>query len=114
MTFARGMLTIFLAISLAILPVRAGGSGGSYTAVSSIASAATGDMMPMPDECDQTGDHGKPLPGACSAHCNNLPVLPTVAVIIAETVLISVFGPAVGTLVDGIDVSPEPHPPKFA
>ena len=53
------------------------------------------------------------LPGACSTYCNSLPTLPMMAAIItAHVVLIVAIAPAVDTIMDGISVSPEPHPPK--
>ena len=76
-------------------------------------SAAAGEMVPMTDGCDRSGDHGTMLPGACSTYCNSLPTLPTIATITAHVVLIVAVAPAVDTVLDGISVSPEPHPPKL-
>jgi hypothetical protein len=75
-------------------------------------SAAAQDMAPMSEGCDRTGDHGTMLPGACSTYCNSLPALPTIAAIMADVILIAAVRPAGGAIMDGIGVSPEPHPPK--
>jgi hypothetical protein len=77
-------------------------------------SANAGDMAPMSDGCDRSGDRGTMLPGACSTYCNTLPALPTIAAIPADVVLTAAVAPADGTIMDGIGVSPEPHPPKLA
>jgi hypothetical protein len=67
----------------------------------------------MSDGCDRSGDRGTMLPGACSTYCNALPALPTIAAITADVILIAAVAPFVGTIMDGIGVSPEPHPPKL-
>jgi hypothetical protein len=132
MRLVRTFFTLIVAASLAALPARVGAIGmfgGSGTVVSSMAdcasmadascqpaqgtSAAAQDMAPMSDGCDRSGDRGTMLPGACSTYCNTLPALPTIAAIMADAVLIAAVAPAVGTIMDGIGVSPEPHPPKL-
>ena len=130
MRLVRAIFTLVVAASLAALPARVGAIGmfgGSGTVVSSMAdcasiadascqpaqgtSAAAQDMAPMSDGCDRSGDHGT-TPGACSTYCNSLPTLPTIAAIPADVVIIAAVATAVGTM-DGIGVSPEPHPPKL-
>jgi hypothetical protein len=132
MHLVRTIFTLVVAASLAALPARVGAIGmfgGSGTVASSMSdcasmgdascqpaqgmSADAGDMAPMPDGCDRSGDRGTMLPGACSTYCNTLPALPTIAAIPADVVLTAAVAPADGTIMDGIGVSPEPHPPKL-
>jgi hypothetical protein len=132
MRLIRTIFTLVVAASLAALPARVGAIGmfgGSGNVSSSMAdcmsmgdtscqpaqgvSAAAEDMLPMSDGCDRSGDHGTMLPGACSTYCNSLPTLPTMAAITVHDVLIAAVAPAVETILDGISVSPEPHPPKL-
>ena len=132
MRLVRTIFTLVVAASLAALPARVGAigmSGGSGIVASSMSdcasmddascqpaqgmSADAGDMAPMSDGCDRSGDRGTMLPGACSTYCNTLPALPTIAAIPADVVLTAAVPAAVGTIMDGIGVSPEPHPPKL-
>jgi len=134
MRLIRTIFTLVVAASLAALPARVGAIGvfgGSGTVSSSMAdcasmgdtscqpaqgmsaAAAAEDMVPMSDGCDRSGDHGTMLPGACSTYCNSLPTLPTMAAITVHDVLIASVAPAVGAILDGISVPPEPHPPKL-
>ena len=132
MPLVRAIFTLVVAASLAAVPARVGAIGmvgGSATVVSSMAdcassgdiscqpaqgmSAAAGDMMPMSDGCDRSGDHGKMLLGACSTYCNSLPALPTIVFAALDIVLVDSVTPPVATTMDGIEVSPEPHPPKL-
>jgi hypothetical protein len=131
MGLARTIFTLVVAASLAVLPARVGAIGifgGSGAAASSMSdcppmgdascqpaqgmSEDAGDMAPTSDGCDRSGDHGTTLPGACSTYCNSLPTLPTMIVIPADVVIIAAVATAVRTM-DGIGVSPEPHPPKL-
>jgi hypothetical protein len=131
MRLIRTIFTLVVAASLAALPARVGAIGmfGGPGTVSSLMadcasmgdtscqpaqdmSEAAGDMAPMSDGCDRSGDHGTMLPGACSTYCNSLPTLPMMAAITAHVVLIVAIAPAVDTIMNGISVSPEPHPPK--
>jgi hypothetical protein len=131
MRLVRTIFTLVVAASLAALPARVGAVGmfsGSGTIASSIVdctsmgdtscqpaqsmSADAGDMAPMSDGCDRSGDHGTMLPGGCSTYCNSLPTLPTIIAVPADVVIIAAVAPAVGTM-EGIGVSPEPHPPKL-
>ena len=132
MRLMRTIFTLVVAASLAALPARVGAIGmfGGSGAVSSLMadcasmgdtscqppqgmSAAAEDMVPMSDGCDRSGNHGTLLPGACSTYCNSLPTLPTTAAVTVHVVLIAAVAPAVETVLDGISVSPEPHPPKL-
>jgi hypothetical protein len=129
MTLVRAIFSVVLAMSLAALPARLGAiaiSASSSAAVSSIAECtsppceptpgmpvATMDMMPMPGGCDQPGGHGTTLPGACSTYCNSLPILPTIVFAAVNIVFIHSMTPALGTIMDGVGVSLEPHPPKL-
>jgi hypothetical protein len=132
MRLARTFFTLVVAASLAVLPTRVGAIGifgGSGTAAPSMSdcasmgdgscqsapsmSADAGEMVPMSDGCDRSRGHGTLLPGACSTYCNSLPALPTIAAIPAGVVLIAAVVPAIGPIMDGIGVSPEPHPPKL-
>jgi hypothetical protein len=131
MRLVRTIFTLVVAASLAVLPARAGAIGmigGAGTVASSMTdcpslgdisckpapgmSADAGDMAPMSDGCDRSGDHGTMLPGACATYCNSLPTSPTIIAIPADVVIVDAVAPAVGTM-DGIGVSPEPHPPKL-
>jgi hypothetical protein len=131
MRLVRTIFTLVVAASLAVLPARVGTIGvfgGSGTVASSMSdcastgdtscppaqgmSADAGDMAPMSHGCDRSGDHGTMLPGACSTYCNSLPTLATIIAIPADVVIIAAVATAVGTM-DGIGVSPEPHPPKL-
>ncbi|HWN51159.1 MAG TPA: hypothetical protein VNO18_15305 [Xanthobacteraceae bacterium] len=130
MRLVRTIFTLVVAASLAALPARVGPIGmfgGSGTVASSMAdcapmgdtscqqdmSVAAGAMVSMSDGCDRSGDHGTMLPGACSTYCNSLPTLPTIAAVTVQIVLIAAVAPAVDRTLDGISVSPEPHPPKL-
>lgn len=131
MIFNRAIFSVILAVSLAALPARPGAiaiSAGSSAAVSSIAECTSTpceptpgmpvttmdmDMMPMPGGCDQPGGHGTALPGACSTYCNSLPILPTIVFAAVNIVFIHSMIPALGTTMDGVGVSLEPHPPKL-
>jgi len=132
MRLVRTIFTLVVAASLAALPARGdviGMFGGAGAAASSMADCApmgdtscqptrdmsvvAGDMVPMSDGCDRSGDRGTMLPGACSTYCNSLPTLPTIVVIAEQVVLIAAVAPAVDSILDGISVSPEPHPPKL-
>jgi hypothetical protein len=132
MRLIRTIFILVVAASLAALPARVGAVamfGGSGTVSSSMSdcesmgdascqpaqgmSAAAEDMVPMSDGCDRSGDHGTMLPGACSTYCNSLPTLPTIAAVTVQIVLIAAVAPAVDRTLDGISVSPEPHPPKL-
>ena len=131
MRLIRTIFTLVVAASLAALPARVGaigmfgGSGAAASSMSDCASmgdascppaqsmsAHAGDMAPVSDGCDRSGDHGTMQPGACSTYCNSLPTLPTIIAIPADVVIIAAVATAVGTM-DGIGVSPEPHPPKL-
>jgi hypothetical protein len=129
MGLVRHIFIFVVAASLAALPARVGATGMiGGSGVSPIAdcvstddisckpaqsmSAAAQDMAPMSEGCDRTGDRGTMLPGACSTYCNSLPALPTIAAIMADVILIAAVRPAGGAIMDGIGVSPEPHPPK--
>src|SRR5438105_1258322 len=117
MRLVRTFFTLVVAASLAALPARVGAIGmigGSDTVASSLAdcpsmgdnscepaqrmSAGAGDMGPMSDGCDRSGDHGTMPPGACSTYCNSLPTLPTIIAIPADVVIIAAVAPAVGTM----------------
>jgi hypothetical protein len=132
MRLVRTIFTLVVAAALAALPARVGAIGmfgGSDAVSSSMAdcapmgdtlcqpaqgmSAAAGHMVPMSDGCDRSGDRGTMLPGACSTYCNSLPTLPTIAAITKHIILIAAVAPAVDTVLDGISVPPEPHPPKL-
>src|ERR1700704_10843 len=132
MRLVRTIIAVVTAASLPVLPARVGAIGtfgSAVTGVSSMADCASmdhascqpehgmavagGDMVPMSDGCDRSGDHGTALPGACSTFCNSLPTLPTVVPIAVDIVLIAAIAPAVDSIMDGIGVSPEPHPPKL-
>jgi hypothetical protein len=131
MGLARTIFTLVVAVSLAVLPARVGaigmfGDSGTAPSMSDCASmgeascppapsisAAAGDMAPMSDGCDRSGNRGTALPGGCSTYCNTLPTLPTVAAIPARVALIAAIAPAVGAILHGIGISPEPHPPKL-
>ena len=93
MTFARTMLAIVLAVSLAALPARV-------------------DAMPMPDGCDQ--HQGTKAPGACSTYCSSIPALPTLVVASADAAPAEGIALPVEAPIEGIGPSPEPHPPKLA
>ena len=131
MRLVRTIFTLVVAASLAVLPARVGAVGmigGAGTVASLVSdcpsigdtscqpaqrmSVDAGDKAPISDGCDRSGDHGTMLPGACSTYCNSLPTLPTIIAIPADVVIIVAVAPAVGTM-DGIGVSPEPHPPKL-
>src|SRR5947209_1864300 len=134
MTLARIVFTVIVAISLAALPARIGVIGvaaasdvtvssmsdcaltGEDTCDAELASAApeaASDHTAMPGGCDKSGaDHGTTLPGACSTYCHSLPALPTTGAATVEIVLIAALAPAIATMLDGIGISPEPHPPK--
>src|SRR5258706_16168519 len=132
MTPVRTIFTVLIAIALAVWPARIGAIGlSSDIAVSSmpdcvsmndgsceaelapVLQASAGDHTPMSVGCDNPGaDHGTALPGACSTYCHSLPALPTVHVTTVEIVLIAAIAPAIAATLDGIGISPEPHPPK--
>ena len=130
MTLIRTIFTIAVAASLAILPARVGAIGvpaGSGTIVSMMTDCASmddvscestpgmsavGQAMPMSGDCDQSGDHGTKLPGACSTYCNSVPALPTTITVPLDIVLLPLFASAIAPSIDGVGVSPEPHPPK--
>jgi hypothetical protein len=131
MPLVRTIFTLVVAASLAALPARGvaiGMFGGAGTGVASMADCASmgdfscqpdhgmavGDLVPMSDGCDRSGDHGTPLPGACSTYCHSLPALPTIVCAAVDIVLIDSVAPPVVTTMDDIGISPEPHPPKLA
>ena len=131
MPLVRTIFTLVVAASLAALPARGvavGMFGGPGTGVASMADcastadsscqpdhcmAAAGDMVPMSDGCDRSGDHGTPLPGACSTYCHSLPALPTIVFAAVDIVLIDSVVPPVVRAMDDVGISPEPHPPKL-
>lgn len=69
MAFARTILTLVLAVSLAALPARVGAmvvaaDAHASTAVMDSTAMDSAEAMPMPDGCDQ--HQGTKAPGACS------------------------------------------------
>jgi hypothetical protein len=132
MVLVRTILTIIIAASLAALPARVGAIGSlkpSARIAMAMADCAsmgddscqsasgtlehTSDMAPMSDGCDRFGDHGTMPPGACFAYCNNLSALPAIVPVGINIVFIATVYPAAGPVMDGIDVSLEPPPPKL-
>jgi hypothetical protein len=132
MHLVRTIFTLVVAASLAVLPAHLGAIGmsaGSGAVASQTAdcasmggtsceggqamSAAAQDAVPMTDGCDRPGDHGPMLPGACSTYCNSMQTLPTTPDFTTLVVLIAEVAPAGDTVLNGISVSPEPHPPKL-
>jgi hypothetical protein len=128
----RTIFAIVVAISLAALPARLGAIGisaGSDPVVSAMADCASmddtscqpamgasvtaDDTMPMSDQCDRLGHNGTKQSGACSTYCNSVSVVPTTGFVTVDVILADMITLAVGTTTDGIDVSPEPHPPKL-
>ncbi len=124
MIIVRTLFAIILAVSLAALPARAGAVGisiGSGMAAAGMVDcesmhniASTSDDMPMADGSDQLGHHKNTQPGACFTYCNSVPLPPTIVAAVAEVVLAETIAPTVAATLDGIGVSPEPHPPKRA
>lgn len=132
MIVARTLLTIILAVSLVALPARMGAIGisvGTDMAAAGMsdcplmnisASArdemtlAGGDTASMSDYSDQLGHHKNTQPGACFTYCNSVPLPPTIVAEVVELVLAETIGLTVTATLDGIGLSPEPHPPKRA
>jgi hypothetical protein len=131
MRLVRTIIAVVTAASLPVLPARVGAIGtfgSAVTGVSSMADCASmdhascqpehgmavagGDMVPMSDGCDRSGDHGAALPGACSTYCHSLPVLPAILFAGVDIVLGDSVVPLVVAAMDDVGISPEPHPPK--
>ncbi len=115
MAFARTILTLVLAVSLAALPARVGAmvvaaDAHASTAVMDSTAMDSAEAMPMPDGCDQ--HQGTKAPGACSTYCSSIPALPTFVLVSADAVLTETIALPADTAIDGLSASPEPHPPK--
>ncbi len=123
MIIVRTLFAIILAVSLAALPARVGAmsiSVGADMAASGMPDcesmhniASASDDMPMADGSDQLGHHKSTQPGACFTYCNSIPLPPTIVAAVAELVLAETIAPTVAATLDGIGLSPEPHPPKL-
>jgi hypothetical protein len=130
MRFVRAIFTLLVVASLAMLPARASMitmRGSADTAMTDCASIddtscqsdvsmskMASDTMPMPDGCDQSGNHNSTLPGACWTYCNSLAALPTTEAVTADFTVIETVSFAAVTILHGIGFLPEPHPPKLA
>jgi hypothetical protein len=124
MIIVRTLFAIILAVSLAALPARVGAmsisvgadmaSAGMVDCESMHNIASTSDDMPMADESGQLGQHKNTQSGACFTFCNSIPLPPTIAAAVAELVLAETIAPTAAIALDGIGLSPEPHPPKLA
>ena len=124
MIFVRTLFAIILAVSLAALPARVGAMGISVgtdmaaagmpdcESMHNIASAS--DDMSMAGGSDRLGHHKNTQTGACFTFCNSVPLPPTIVVAVAALVLAEPIAPTVASTLDGIGLSPEPHPPKLA
>ncbi len=124
MIIVRTLLTIILAVALAMLPVRMGAmsiSVGTDMAAAGMPDcesmhnfASASDEMPMANGSDQFGHHKSTQSGACFTYCNSTPLPPTILATVVQVVLAETIAPTIGATLDGIGVSPEPHPPKHA
>jgi hypothetical protein len=124
MIIVRTLFAIILAVSLAVLPARVGAmsiSDGANMAAAEMVDcesmhniASASDDMPMADGSDQLGHHKNMQPGACCTYCNSVPLPPTIVAAVAELIVAETISPTVTVALDGIGLSPEPHPPKLA
>lgn len=124
MIVVRTLFAIILAVALAALPARMGAIGISVGADMAAAGmvdcesmhniASASDDMSMADGSDQLGHHKNAQSGACFTFCNSVPLPPTIGAAVAELVLAETIAPTIAATLDGIGLSPEPHPPKLA
>jgi len=70
------------------------------------------DVAPMTGGCDRFGDDGTRGSGACYAYCNSASALPFVPSFAVEAILIVPVTVPATTVLCGISLPPELHPPK--
>ncbi len=130
MIVVRALFAIVLSVSLAALPARMGAIGISLgmemtagmpdcqlitqsTGASDELTMTASDTTSMTDIDQRSGHQKSARPGACSTFCNSVPLTPTFAVEPVQILSAEIIVPSIDTILDGLDSSPEPHPPKL-